>query len=121
MKAFVVLLALLFAAKLAHQEYLYRVATRDALVGAYRDRAVQACAQDARTPFLGLGPQAWANAEDVRLAIGNGNLDVRFWQLGHELWNARYRNPYLFLSTPERSGTVHCDYDIVNAAATVYR
>ena len=121
MKAFVVLLALLVAAKLAHQEYLYRIATRDALIGAYLDRAVAACAQDARTPFLGLGPRAWASADDVRLVIGNSNLDVRFWQLGHELWNARYRNPYLSLSAPEPAGTVHCEYDIVNAAATVYR
>ena len=56
MKAIVILLALLAAAKLGYQEYLFRGATRDALIGAYKEHAVQACQKDARTPDA----RAWA-------------------------------------------------------------
>ena len=57
MKAIVILLALLASAKLGYQEYLFRGATRDALIGAYREHAVQACQKDAATQALGLGAQ----------------------------------------------------------------
>jgi len=61
MRAIVILLALLAATKLGYHEYLYRGATRDAIVGAYRGHAVEACQKDARSHSFGLGPQAWAD------------------------------------------------------------
>jgi hypothetical protein len=121
MKPFVVLLALLVAAKLAHQEYLFRSATREALIGAYRDRAVQACQRDARSSFLGLAPQVWASTQAINLMIGKSSVDVRCWEFGHEQWNARYRDLYLFLAAGQRSGTVYCEYDIANAATSVHQ
>jgi hypothetical protein len=121
MKAVVVLLALLAAAKVGYQEYLFRAATRDAIVGAYREHAVQACQRDARTLSLGLGPQAWANTHTIRLVIGKSALEVYPWQVDHAMWNARYRNPYLFLTAGPRAGKIYCEYDIVNAAASVSR
>ena len=54
MKAVVFILVLLAGLKLGHQEYLYRVATRDLIVAAYKDRAVQACLTHARNASLGL-------------------------------------------------------------------
>jgi hypothetical protein len=119
MKAIVILLALLVAAKLGHQEYLYRASTREAIIGAYKERAVHACQKDARSVSLGLAPQAWSNPS-VKLVIGKGTLDVQIWQVDHEMWNARYRNAYLFL-TPASRSNLYCEYDIVNAAASVYR
>ena len=121
MKAIVLLLALLAAAKLGYQEYLFRGATRDALIGAYKEHAVQACQKDARTLTLGLGAQAWANPKAVRLVIGKSSIDVYPWQVDDPLWNARYRNPYLVLTAGQRSTTVSCEYDITNAAAAVSR
>jgi hypothetical protein len=121
MKAIVILLALLAAAKLGYQEYLFRISTRDAVIGAYKEHAVQACQKDARTQTLGLGPQAWANPKSVRLVIGKSSLDVYPWQVDDALWNARYRNPYLFLTANQRSATIACEYDIVNASASVSR
>jgi hypothetical protein len=121
MKAVVIFLALLAAAKLGYQEYLFRTATREAIIGAYRERAVQACQKDTRTTSLGLGPQAWSNPKAIGLVIGKRSLDVYPWQVDHELWNARYRHPYLQLTTAQRTGAVACEYDIVNAAATVSR
>ena len=121
MKAIVILLALLAAAKVGYHEYLYRASTRDAVIGAYKEHAVQACQKDTATLTLGLSPQAWSNARSIRLVIGKSSLDVYPWQVDHALWNARYRNPYLHLTASQRSATIGCEYDIVNAAASVSR
>jgi hypothetical protein len=121
MKAIVILLALLAAAKLGYQEYLFRGGARDALVGAYKEHAVQACQKDPRSATLGMNAQAWATPKTIRLVIGKSSIDVYPWQVDHALWNARYRNPYLLLTASQRTATVSCEYDIVNAAASVSR
>jgi hypothetical protein len=121
MKAVVLILAVLATLKLGHHEYLYRSATHDAIVSAYKERAAQACQRDARSAFLGVTPQAWNAPASVQLMIGKSGLDVQFWQVDNKLWNARYRNPLLVLSTGSPRGSVYCEYDIVNAAATVIR
>ena len=121
MKAVVFILLVLASLKLGHQEYLYRSATREAIVTAYKDRAAEACRRDARSTLFGLTERAWNNPPSVQLVIGKGGLDVNFWQVDNKLWNARYRNPLLVLSTGTRGGEVYCEYDIVNAAATVVR
>ena len=116
MKTIVFLLALLVAAKLGYQEYLFRSGTRDAIIDAYREHAVQACQKDARSASLGVDRQAWSNPSSIKVMIGKSALDVYPWQTDHALWNARYRHPYLFLTTGKRSSPVFCEYDIVNAA-----
>ena len=121
MKAIALILALLAAAKFGYQEYLFRAATRDAIIGAYKEHAVQACQRDPRSHTLGMGPQAWANPKAIRLVIGKSSIDVYPWQVDHAMWNARYRHPYLFLTTGKRGASITCEYDIVNAAASVYR
>lgn len=125
MRALVIFLVLLAAGKFGYQEYLFRTATRDAIIGAYRVHAVEACQSDAGNRGLGLGPQAWANPRNVKVMIGKSSLDVYLWQTDHAQWAARYRNPYLLLTaeqTPgQRAGGVQCEYDIVNAAAAVSR
>jgi len=121
MRAFVVFLALLAAGKLGYQEYLFRGGTRDAIIGAYKEHAAAACQKDARSLNLGLVGQAWSHPSSIRLAIGKSSLDVQVWQVDHAQWNARYRNPYLLLTANQQSGTIHCEYDIVNAAAAVSR
>jgi len=121
MRGFVIFLVLLAAAKLAFQECLFRAATRDAVLEAYRQHAVEACQRDARSLSLGVSAQAWANPRDIQLVIGRRALDVYPWQVDHANWNARYRNPYLLLTAGPRGGGVLCEYDIVNAAASVSR
>ncbi|MDX2205714.1 MAG: hypothetical protein NW223_23385 [Hyphomicrobiaceae bacterium] len=121
MKAIVLILALLVAAKLGYQEYLFRIAAQDAMVAAYRERAAQACQKDARGTQMGISPLSWSNPASIRLQIGRSGVDVHFWQVDDERWAARYRNPYLLLSAGARHGIVHCEYDIVNAQASVTR
>jgi hypothetical protein len=121
MRAFVILLLVLAAGKLGFQEYLFRVATRDAVLEAYKQHAVAACQRDAHSQSLGVGAQAWANPRAVQLVIGRRAVDVYPWQVDHANWNARYRNPYLRLTAGARSATVSCEYDILNASASVSR
>ncbi len=121
MKAVVILLCLLAALKLGHHEYLYRAATHDVIVTAYRDRAAIACQSNSRTASLGLTALAWTQPRSIRLVIGKGGLDVQLWQVDSELWSARYRHPFLVLTTGSRGSQAYCEYDIVNAAATVAR
>lgn len=121
MRTIVFVLALLASAKVGYHEYLYRSSTREAVIGAYREHAVQACQGDATSRTLGLGVQAWANAASVNLVIGKSTLAVYPWQVDNPQWSARFRNPYLMLTTSQRAGAVGCEYDIVNASAFVSR
>jgi hypothetical protein len=111
----------LAAAKLMHHEYLFRASAQDTNIRAYKERALQACQKDALGAMLGVSAQAWSNPNSVSLTIGKRSVNVHLWQVDHEKWNARYRNPYLFISAGQRSGAAYCEYDIVNSAATVYR
>jgi hypothetical protein len=119
MRLLVLALALLAGLKLWAQDTVYRSATEEALVAAYRDRAVTACqkepARDARTSAVN-----WSNASAIKLVIGDSNLSVYVWEVDHELWNARYRNPYLVLTPSDRASLV-CTYDIGLGTAHVSR
>jgi hypothetical protein len=120
MRAVIFLLMLLAALKIGANEYFYRTATTDVIVNAYRERAILACQSDPKAQILVSSPLAWTNPTAVKVVIGKSNLDVHFWQVGQETWNARYRNPYLHLVVGERP-SVYCEYDIVNGAASVFR
>jgi hypothetical protein len=121
MKAAVLVLGLLAAAKVGTQEYLYRSGTRDVLIAAYRERAILACQKDPRNQGLVANAIVWSKPAEIRVAIGRNDLDVWFWQVDHTLWSARYRNPYLYLATADRSSNVQCEYDIVHGIASVFR
>jgi hypothetical protein len=120
MKAVVVLLAFLAALKVGYQEYVYRMASSEIIVAAYRERAITACQREPRGQQI-VQASVWAKPSHIRLLIGKSNLDVHFWQVDHALWNARYRNPYLFLSSGDRPNRVFCEFDIVNGSAQVFR
>jgi len=80
MKVVVVILAVLAAAKVGLHEFLYRSATNDVIISAYRDRAVAACAKEPRA-LRSVQPTAWQQPGAIRLVIGKPNIDVYFWQI----------------------------------------
>ena len=121
LKATVIVLGLLAFGKVGTQDYLYRSSTRDLLVGAFRERAILACQKDSRNMGLVANPGSWARPAEIRVVIGRSDLDVWFWQIDHELWSARFRNPYLQLAGADRQSGVQCDYDIVHGIASVSR
>ena len=120
MRAIVVLLLLFAAAKVGYGEYMFRAATNDIIIAAYRDRAISACQRDAKGQFA-MAPTAWVKPQSIKLVIGKSNLDVYFWQIDHALWNARFKNPYLFVTATEEPSRIYCEFDIVHGAAAVYR
>ena len=118
MKIVVVILAVLAAAKVGMHEFLYRAATNDVIISAYRDRAIAACAKEPRAARVALA-SAWEQPGAIRLVIGKPNIDVYFWQVEHRLWNARFVNPYLVIEVAGPATQLQCEYDIVHAAATL--
>ena len=121
MKPIVIVLALLAIAKVGYQEYLFRTSTMDVIINAYSSRAINACQRDARAQKMPATRQVWSRPASTKLVIGKSNLDVHFWQINSAMWNARYRNPYLFLVANHQRSNVFCEYDIVHGIASVYR
>jgi len=121
MRLFAVILGLLAALKIGYQEMTYRSATSEVIIGAYRERAIQACRRDPRNLSQGSTAEVWGQPASITLAIGKPGLDVYVWQVDHALWNARFRNPYLFLSADPYAGKLVCEFDVVNGTASVYR
>jgi hypothetical protein len=119
MRLLVLALAILAGLKLWAQDTVYRSATQDALVAAYRDRAVAACQKEPRGAASAPAVN-WSVVPDIKLVIGDSDLSVHVWEVDHELWNARYRNPYLVLSSGAGAHYI-CTYDIGLGTAHVTR
>jgi hypothetical protein len=120
MRALILTLAVLAGIKIWVHERAYRTATEEAIVHAYRTRAADACAGATRsaTPPVAEGAD-WTRGSEPRLAIGDPALPIHIWQFDHELWNARFRQPYLVLSSP--SPALSCTYDILAGTASITR
>ncbi|MEZ5842514.1 MAG: hypothetical protein R3D27_02110 [Hyphomicrobiaceae bacterium] len=116
-----VILILLAGAKLAVGEYLYRMATQDLVVRAYRDAAVAGCSSTTRLLGLGIDAVGWRMAGDVRLEIGRRDTGVHIWDTGHELWRQRWRDPFLHLTARTGSDSITCTYDVLRGMAAVRR
>ena len=125
LRLMVLVLALLAGAKVWTQDTLFRAGAEEALVAAYRDRAIMACqklpAKRFETATAAVPPALWAKPQTVRMKTGSRNFDVFFWQVDSPLWNARYRNPYLVLNGGEDSLPVACEFDILYGTAALVR
>lgn len=121
MRNLVILAALLAIVKVGYQEYLFRASTREVIVGTFQERALQTCQRQARSQNLTGNINAWNRPSSVSLVIGKSNLDVYFWQVNNTMWNARFRNPYLFIVAEEKPAYVFCEYDILHGGATAHK
>ena len=92
LRALVITLALLAGAKIWAQDRLYRDGAQEALLRAYRERAIAAC-QSEQIFRAGAGGPLWTRPASVDLVIGRSNVDVRIWQLRSERWPARFKHP----------------------------
>lgn len=118
MKFGIVVLAFLAALKVGYQDYLARSATSEIIVAAYLDRAISACQRDSRLQKLATAT-VWTNPRSVKLIIGKSTLDVQLWQVDHSLWNARFKNPYLFITARDNAGRFGCEFDIVHGETSI--
>ncbi len=121
MRKIIVILILLAIGKIGLQEYLYRDATRDVIVSAYRQRAISACAGLGAVHAPALPTAAWIKPDAIGLAIGKNSVDVHIWQIDDPAWQARYRNPYLIVIPTGSNNSIGCEYDIVNNSAIILK
>lgn len=121
MRAVVMVLALLVAAKIWTQDKLHRDAANDALLAAYKLHAEQTCVgrpqTDARGMPVAVGSVDWKKPETAEVLLGNPRLSVPVWQFEHPQWNARYKNPVVRLTVGDRYSRLACDYDVMTGKA----
>jgi hypothetical protein len=120
MRVFVFVLLLLVAAKVGTQQYLVSTAKDEIIVAAYRDRAVAACRNAARSTLLELS-SSWTPPRDMRVVIGKSTLDVALWQIDSALWETRYKTPYLIFPILDAPKPVYCQFNIAQGAASLIR
>lgn len=118
LRALVIALAVLAGAKIWAQERLYRDGAQEALLRAYRDRAIAAC-QSAQVPASGTGIPLWTQPSSVDLVIGRSNVDVRIWQVGSERWPARFKHPHVVLTLSGGQTPPVCEYDVIEERAYI--
>jgi hypothetical protein len=137
LRAFVIVLAVLAGVKVWTQERLYREGARDALLLAYRDRAIAACQMSApdapmsraADPIGRLSERAapattaslplWTRPSSVSLAIGRSSAPVSIWEINNELWPARFKHPHVVLTAKDRLPYQVCEYDVIEGRAYV--
>ena len=109
MRLVVLVLLLLAGAKIWTHEQIFRSAAEEALIAAYRDKAVATCravpAANARQKLAGAFESASAHVR-----IGNPDVSVSIWDVNHTAWPLRYTYPYIVLDTADAA--LRCSYDV---------
>jgi hypothetical protein len=114
-RALVLILALLAGVKVWSQERLYRQGAEEALMLAYRDRAIAACqSQEPAKVASASALPLWTRPSTVALSIGRKSAGVSIWDVNNELWPARFKHPHIVLTTSP--GAV-CEYDVIEGRA----
>ena len=127
MRFIAVSLALLAGAKIWTQEQIYRSATEEALLHAYRSQAIASC-RAAPLPAAAAASSVptsrnqtrqvshqhiasgFATPTAARLEIGNRDISVPIWEVDHAAWAMRYTYPYIVLETSTPGA--RCSYDV---------
>jgi hypothetical protein len=122
MRTFVVILALLASLKVWTQDRMYRSVMGDALVTAYRERAIEVCrkqtAQKAPAAATRTIDSLWSASSGAEVRLGDPDIDVAIWDTQNPLWDQRFRNPHLIL-TGAGEPDAHCAYDLQAGVVTL--
>jgi hypothetical protein len=118
LRALVVALAVLAGAKIWAQDRLYRDGAQEALIRAYRERAIAAC-QSEQIFRAGADAPLWTRPASVDLVIGRSSVDVQIWQLRSDRWPARFKHPHVVLTLGGGEPAPVCEYDVIEGRAYV--
>jgi len=118
LRALVVALAVVAGAKIWAQDRLYRDGAQDALIRAYRERAIAAC-QSEQIFRVGADAPLWTRPASVDLVIGRSSVDVQIWQLRSDRWPARFKHPHVVLTLGIGESAPVCEYDVIEGRAYV--
>ncbi len=119
LRALVIALALLAGAKIWAQERLFREGAGEALLAAYRERAMAACQSEQPVTRVAANTPLWTRPASVDLVIGRANADVHIWQFNSDLWPARFRHPHVLLTLGGGDPPPTCAYDVIEGRAYV--
>lgn len=121
MRTILIGLLLLAGMKIWFQEHAYRAAMADAVVEAYRQRAVEVCRRSALARAGSVADASvskWGAASRAEAVIGNPDVTVAIWDTQNPLWTQRFRDPHLIITGAEGGGP-RCAYDIRQGGATI--
>jgi hypothetical protein len=121
MRFVVFILILLAGLKVWTQDRTYRSAMSEALVTAYRERAIEICRrQTAKQAHVASSTVAslWNASSNAEVTLGDSAIDVAIWDTQNPLWPQRFRNPHLILTGAGEPGA-HCAYDLHAGIATL--
>lgn len=119
MRSVILFIALLAAAKLGWQEYVYRSALTDALVDTFRQDAIESCSRESRQRNIGVGYDAWSKPESIELTVGQSSeRPAAAATTSRSSWAS---GPYLVLVALDQASRVGCEYDVMRQAAAVFR
>lgn len=122
MRIVVLILVLLAGLKVWTQDRVYRSVLGDALVDAYRHRAIEVCRkQTAKTVPVASArtvAELWSASSPAEITLGATGVDVAIWDTQNPLWQQRFRNPHLVL-TGTGDSSAHCAYDLQAGVATL--
>lgn len=117
MRMLVIGLVLLAGVKVWTQDRIYRSATSEALVEAYRMRAVEVCGkQSAKMAQAAGSANIWHAASEAEVSIGNPGVDVAIWDTQNPLWSERFQHPNLILTAAGET-RARCAYDLHDGTA----
>jgi hypothetical protein len=120
MRALVLVLAGMAGLKIWAHDHVYRSAAEDALVAAYRDRAIEACQKDRSRAAKSTAGQ-WSQPAAVRLVMGKRDVEVAFWDVDNPLWAVRYKYPVLVLTTGATEVAQTCEFDVTLGTAAILK
>lgn len=128
MRFVVLVLAALAAGKVWTQDRIFRSAAEDALLAAYRAKAIDTCRKASAASNATTGPeqanlrqiaQSFAQPTSARLEIGNPEIDVNLWDVDHAAWAMRFKYPYIVLDAGTPAPIARCSYDVTLDKANI--
>lgn len=123
MRMVVIGLLLLAGFKVWTQDRVYRSVMSEALIEAYRERAVEVCRKQsgkgARQASNGSVTLPWGSSSDAQIVIGNPEVSVALWDTENPQWGERYQHPNLVLTASAGEASQRCAYDLRDGLATL--
>jgi len=117
LRAVLLFVVLLAAAKFGYQEYVYRSAVVDTLINTFRQDAVERCQKESKDRNLAVGYQAWSDPESFQLVVGRGSHEATAQVSGEA---EPTTGPILVIVARRDPGKIQCEFDIDRMSAAVY-
>lgn len=121
MRRLALVIAILAAAKLGYQEYIYRGAVTETLLTAYRQDAIESCRKEAARRNLSVSYVSWEKPAEVGLVVGKSAPGAGMMRFAEALMSPDASVPYIVITARKQPFQILCEFDLVRLAANVYR